>query len=78
MRKRNLNLTHPSFLNPQYELVVLHPEHFLPAGSVLTCYDPVLASHKTYTPSPDRRFLVTSPNPPFHRSLDQIAIRARY
>jgi hypothetical protein len=45
----------PSLSNPQYELVVLHPEHFLPGGNVLILYDPEQLSHKAYVPSPDRR-----------------------
>ncbi|KAF8957602.1 hypothetical protein BDZ97DRAFT_1924481 [Flammula alnicola] len=69
--QRRLDFSNPSFLNPRYELVVLHPEHFLPVGSVLTCYDPAQIGHKTYVPSPYRRLrespgdLARPPFPPF-------------
>ena len=33
-----LQLQSSPFSNAQYELVVLHPEHFLPKGSSLTFY----------------------------------------
>src|SRR5258707_14930253 len=36
-----LQLQHSPFNNAQYELVVLHPEHFLPKGSSLTFYSRV-------------------------------------
>ncbi|KAF9485947.1 hypothetical protein BDN70DRAFT_870425 [Pholiota conissans] len=47
--------SNPTFKNPKYQLVALHPEHFLPGGSVFTWYDPVRGTYKTYRPSPDRR-----------------------
>ena len=50
-----------SFTNPEYELVTLHPEHFLPYGSVLAIYHSVTAP-TTYVPARDRR-LRTSPEP---------------
>ena len=44
-----------SFTNPEYELVSLHPEHFLPRGSTLPIYDPATRTCKNYVPSRDRR-----------------------
>ena len=65
-------LNNPTFLDPQYELVALHPERFLPAKSVLARYNPARqATHQTYVPSPDRRLrespgdLTCAPFPPF-------------
>ncbi|OBZ66131.1 hypothetical protein A0H81_13738 [Grifola frondosa] len=54
-RPRFINLDSPSFTNPELELVALHPEHFLPRGSILTIYDPTTATHKNYVPATDRR-----------------------
>jgi len=50
------------FQHSQFELVALHPEHFLPGGSVLTVYDYASQTRKTYLPSTDRR-LRESPDP---------------
>ena len=43
-----------SFLNPEYELVALYPEHFLPTGRILVILDPTASTRKTYIPSGDR------------------------
>lgn len=43
-----------SFVNPQYELVVLHPEHFLPNGCPLTVYDHATEEYKNYVAAEDR------------------------
>jgi len=64
-------LDNPTFLDPQYELVALHPEHLLPVDTVLIRYDPAQRTHKTYVPSSDRRLrespgdLTCAPFPPF-------------
>ncbi|KAF8716714.1 hypothetical protein AX14_012221 [Amanita brunnescens Koide BX004] len=39
------------FTNPEYELLALHPEYFLPRGAVL---DPATRTCKNYVPSRDR------------------------
>ncbi|KAF5373332.1 hypothetical protein D9615_007445 [Tricholomella constricta] len=36
--RRSLDFSNSGFVNPEYELVALYPEHFLPSGSVLTIY----------------------------------------
>jgi hypothetical protein len=41
-------------MDPEYEFVVLHPEHFLPVGSVLPIYDPLAGTHKFYVPAEDQ------------------------
>ncbi|KAF8801382.1 hypothetical protein BYT27DRAFT_7115088, partial [Phlegmacium glaucopus] len=52
---RLLNFHSSSFTNPEYELVSLHPEHFLPRGAVLPIYDPATRIYKNYVSSRDRR-----------------------
>jgi len=71
-------LNNPTFLDPKYELVALHPERLLPAKSVLVRYDPARpATHQTYVPSPDRRLcespgdLTCAPFPPFSGPEDR-------
>jgi hypothetical protein len=59
------------YVDPEYELVALHPEHFLPNGSPLVVYDPVTQGHKLYVVAQDRCLREsTDPNsnpfPPFH------------
>ncbi|KAF8344504.1 hypothetical protein F5887DRAFT_1075330 [Amanita rubescens] len=54
-RGRSLNFHHSSFTNPEYELLSLHPEHFLPRGAVLPIYDPATGTCRNYVPSRDRR-----------------------
>ena len=69
--RRTLDFDNPSFAKPEYELVALHPEHFLPHGNMLTIYDPSTATYKHYVTATDRR-LRESPDPssprlpPFH------------
>ncbi|KAF8631722.1 hypothetical protein AX15_002227 [Amanita polypyramis BW_CC] len=41
----SLDFNRPRFTKPEYELVALHPEHFLPLGSMLTVYDPGTSPH---------------------------------
>ena len=51
----------PDYINPEYELVAMHPEHSLPLGSVLPIYsDPTASTDRTYVPAQDR-FLRESP-----------------
>ena len=65
----------PNVANPEYELIALHPEHFLPRGAVLTVYSPGDGSHKNYVAAEDRS-LRESPDPnsprlpPFRHSTD--------
>ncbi|KAF8800316.1 hypothetical protein BYT27DRAFT_7148643 [Phlegmacium glaucopus] len=42
------------FLDPTYELVALHPEHFLPPGRHLSIYDHSTTSWKSYVVASDR------------------------
>jgi hypothetical protein len=51
----------PSFTNPEYELVALHPKHFLPLG-VLTVHDPATKTNKNYFAARDQ-CLRESPEP---------------
>jgi hypothetical protein len=44
----------PCFVNSQYELVALHPEHFLPIGCPLTVYDHETGTYKNYVAARDR------------------------
>lgn len=43
-----------SFLDPEYELVALHPEHFIPGGSPLTVYDATTSTYKNYVAASDQ------------------------
>ncbi|KAH9975300.1 hypothetical protein BGW80DRAFT_1296329 [Lactifluus volemus] len=68
---RKLDFTAPCYVDPEYELVALHPEHFLPNGSSLLVCDPVTQGHKLYVVAQDRCLREsTDPNsnpfPPFH------------
>ncbi|KAF9478468.1 hypothetical protein BDN70DRAFT_942737, partial [Pholiota conissans] len=70
-RSFRLFMENPTFRNPEYQLLVLHPEHFLPAESVFTSYDPSLGTHKAYCPSPDRLLReypsdLSQSSPPFY------------
>ncbi|KAK2464686.1 hypothetical protein APHAL10511_003262 [Amanita phalloides] len=73
---RMLDFSLPSVANPEYELIALHPEHFLPGGSVLTVYNPGSGTCKHYVAANDR-CLRESPEPnstrlpPFHHNSDR-------
>lgn len=72
--RRELDFNDESFLNPEFELVALHPEHFLPCGSKLTLYDHSSSTSRDYVAASDRciRESVdpTSPRfPPFHHFI---------
>ena len=45
---------------PRFELVVLHPEHFLPQGAPLVVRDPATRSFKPYVVAEDRRLRESS------------------
>ncbi|KIL65244.1 hypothetical protein M378DRAFT_534927 [Amanita muscaria Koide BX008] len=69
---RSLN----SFTDPEYELVVLHPEHLLPGGGVLTIYNRANNTYKQYVVSDDRCLRESvDPNsarlPPFRHDTQQ-------
>jgi len=74
---RTLCFTSPCFDNPQYELVALHPEHFLPNGFPLTVYDHETGTYKNYVAARDRCLRETvDPSshrlPPFrHRAVSR-------
>jgi len=73
--RRSLNFTISSFITPEYELVAIHPEHFLPRGSVFMVYDPSTQTHRHYVAATDRRLRESldpnsPPLPPFHVSDD--------
>jgi hypothetical protein len=51
-----------SFTNPEYELVAIHPEHFLPCGSVLPVFRSATSTPTIYVSARDRR-LRESPSP---------------
>ncbi|KAI0298910.1 hypothetical protein BC826DRAFT_997301 [Russula brevipes] len=76
---RSLSFTAPCFDNPQYELVALHPEHFVPKGGLLTVYDRETRTNKHYVPAGDRCLRETvDPSshrlPPFyHRAVSREA-----
>ncbi|KIL65240.1 hypothetical protein M378DRAFT_178411 [Amanita muscaria Koide BX008] len=53
-RRHSLNFSDASFTNPECELVVLHPEHFLPGGGIFTVYDRANNGYKNYVVSHDR------------------------
>ncbi|KAF8645810.1 hypothetical protein AX16_007565 [Volvariella volvacea WC 439] len=53
--QRHFDFNADCFSNPTYELVVLHPEHFLPAGRQLTIYSTQTLSHKSYVVATDRK-----------------------
>jgi len=52
---RSLNFLDTSFSDPEYELICLHPEHFLPRGAILPIYSITTGTWKTYVASRDRR-----------------------
>jgi hypothetical protein len=52
----------PCITDPEFELVALHPEHFLPGGAVLTIYGPGRGNCKDYVVAHDR-CLRESPDP---------------
>jgi hypothetical protein len=52
----------PSFTNPEYELVAIHPEHFLPCHSILPVFHSGTSTHTIYVSAEDRR-LRESPKP---------------
>jgi hypothetical protein len=63
--------TAPCFDNPQYELVALHSEYFLPNGCPLTIYDHETGTYKNYVAARDGCLRETAdPSshclPPFH------------
>jgi hypothetical protein len=54
-----------SFTNPEYELVAIHPEHFLPCGSVLPVFHSATSAPTTYVSARDRCLRESSePNSP--------------
>jgi hypothetical protein len=62
------------YIDPEYELVVMHPEHFLPNGSSLLVYDPMTQGHNHYVVARDRCLRASvDPNsgrfPPFHHNV---------
>jgi hypothetical protein len=68
------------FLNPQYELVVLHPEHFRPDGRSFMVYDPETKDSKTYVVARDRclRGSVDPRSPPFPPFYPRSESRGRF
>ena len=72
----------PSVANPEYELIALHPEHFLPLGTPLTVYNPRDKSYKNYIVATDRS-LRESPDPysprlpPFRHNTDGRGVAER-
>ncbi|KAF5373473.1 hypothetical protein D9615_009468 [Tricholomella constricta] len=79
---RLLDFSLPSVANPEYELIALHPEHFLPRGAVLTIYSPGDRSYKNYIAASDRS-LRESPDPnsprlpPFRHNTDDREVAER-
>jgi len=64
-----------TFLDPEFEFVVLHPDHFLPDGSPLAVYDFTTQTAKSYVIASDQRLRESrDPNspclPPFHHSFE--------
>jgi hypothetical protein len=67
-------LRNSTFLHPEYELVVLHPGHFLPDGSSFALYDRTTQTTKSYVVASDHRLRESRdpqspPFPPFHPSF---------
>jgi len=52
----------PSFTKPEFELVAIHPEHFLPCGSVLPIFHSTNSTPTLYVTAKDR-CLRESPSP---------------
>lgn len=69
----------PAFTDPEYELVALHPEHFLPDKTILTIYNRATAGYTNYVAANDRHIRqsanTNSPRlPPFrHITMDRTA-----
>src|SRR5260370_29635874 len=69
----------PSFVNPEYELIALHPEHFLPPGNMLAVCDPTTKICKAYVVARDRVLRESSdPSsprfPPFHHVTESRSV----
>jgi hypothetical protein len=62
-----VKFTVPCFTNPQYELIALHPEHFLPYGCPFIVYDRGTRRYKSYVVATDMclRESVDPGSPPF-------------
>ncbi|KAF5373278.1 hypothetical protein D9615_007399 [Tricholomella constricta] len=72
--RRFLDFSNSAFVNPEYELVALYPDHFLPNGSMLTIYRPK-GGYINYVSS-DRRLRRTTESssprlPPFHHESQE-------
>jgi hypothetical protein len=68
-----------SFTNPEYKLVAIHSEHFLPFGSVLPIfYFAALPSTLYVSPEDGRLYKLSSPNslslPKFHDVIERCRI----
>lgn len=65
-----LQFDSPSFTNPEYELVALHPEHFLPYGNILSVFHSADSTPTNYVSARDQRLRMSSspnsPLPAFH------------
>lgn len=57
-----LQFNSSSFIEPEYELVALHPEHFLPCGSVLPIFHSMASAPTMYVSARDQ-CLRKSPSP---------------
>ncbi|KAF8220871.1 hypothetical protein L208DRAFT_1416005 [Tricholoma matsutake] len=63
--RRSLDFSIESFTNPEYELVAIYPEHFLPGGATLTVRNRYLRTSASYVASRDHRLRLSSdPNSP--------------
>ena len=63
----------PSFTNPEYELVAMHPDHFLPCGNVLPVFHSTSSTPTTYLSTSDQCLHESSDPkspclPPFHHA----------
>jgi hypothetical protein len=65
-----LQFDSPSFTNPEYELVALHPEYFLPYGNILSVFHSADSTPTNYVSARDQRLRMSSPPnsplPAFH------------
>lgn len=66
----------PSFTNPEYELVAIHPEHFLPCGNILPVFHSGTSTPTIYVSAGDRRLRESPkpdspPLPAFHHAYER-------
>ncbi|KDR79726.1 hypothetical protein GALMADRAFT_136342 [Galerina marginata CBS 339.88] len=50
---RKIDYSHPGVSDPEFQLVAMHPHHFLPRGCQLSIFDPKTQTYTTYVAATD-------------------------